>query len=150
MNGGGGVFATGDHGALGVCLSGSIPRARSMRLWGDTSPNDALNEVSMTGPRRNDTNRIGPSAGSQFNDQSDVVPQPISPKMYQRWTGLWRYSYPHPLLCGPRGVIRVLPDHPHEGQCVLPANTNRSDTFAGYPIVEYPPGWAVPRGHCLR
>lgn len=140
MNGGGGVFATGDHGALGVCLSGSIPRARSMRLWGDTSPNDALNEVSMAGPRRNDTNRIGPSAGSQFNDQSDVVPQPISPKMYQRWTGLWRYSYPHPLLCGPRGVIRVLPDHPHEGQCVLPTNTNRSDTFAGYPIVEYPPG----------
>lgn len=140
MDGDGGLFATGDHGALGVCLSGSIPRARSMRLWGNTSANNDLNEVSMSGPRRNDTNRIGPSAGSQFNDQSDVVPQPISPKMYQRWTGLWRYSYPHPLLCGPRGVIRVSPDHAHEGECVLPTNNNQSSTFDGYTIVEYPPG----------
>lgn len=139
MDGGGGLFATGDHGALGVCLSGSIPRARSMRLWGDTSPDNAINEVSMTGPRRNDTNRIGPSAGSQFNDQSDEIPQTISPRIYTRRTLWWRYSFPHPLLCGPRGMIRVLPDHPHEGQCVEPTNPNQTDTFAGYTITEYPP-----------
>jgi hypothetical protein len=140
MNGGGGLFATGDHGALGVCLGGAVPRARSMRLWGDTSPDNAINEVSMTGPRRNDTNRPGPSPGSQFNDQSDDVPQVIAPRMYQRWTGFWRYSYPHPLLCGSSGVIRVLPDHPHEGQCVTPTNTNITDTFAGFTVVEYPQG----------
>lgn len=140
MNGGGGLFATGDHGALGVCLSGSVPRARSMRLWGDTSPSDLDNEVSMSGRRRNDTNRIGPSGGSQFNDQSDDVPQRIAPRMYTRQSLIWRFSYPHPLLCGPRGVIRVLPDHPHEGQCVVPTNTERTDTFAGFTIVEYPPG----------
>jgi len=131
MNGGGGLFATGDHGYLGVCLSGSVLRARSMRLWGDTSPNQAINEVSMDERRRNDTNRIGPSADSQFNDQSDDVPQDIQPKMYYAWSGLWRYSFPHPLLCGRKGVIRILPDHPHEGQCVEPNNPD---------INEYPSG----------
>ena len=138
MDGGGGLFATGDHGALGVCLSGAVPRARSMRLWGDTSGNNNTNEVSMSGPRRNDTNRLGHDAGSQFNDQSDDVPQPINPKMFHRRWGIWRFSYPHPLLCGPKGVIRVMPDHPHEGECVEPGVTNRTDTFAGYTITEYP------------
>lgn len=137
MDGGGGLFATGDHGALGVCLSGAIPRARSMRLWGDTAP---VNEVSMSGSRRNDTTRIGPSAGSQFNDQSDDVPQTIAPKLYGRRVWPWQFSYPHSLLCGPRGIIRVLPDHPHEGQCVVPEDTGRSDTFDGFSIVEYPAG----------
>jgi len=138
MDGGRGLFATGDHGYLGTCLSGAVPRARSMRLWGDTDPDPAHNEVSMGGPRRNDTNRSGPSAGTQFNDQSDHVPQLIDPTMYYRWRGFLRVAYPHPLLCGPRGVIRVMPDHPHEGQCALPADTEASDTFSGYAIVEYP------------
>lgn len=140
MDQGGGLFATGDHGALGVCLSGAIPRARSMRLWGDTTANNDTNEVSMAGRMRNDTNRLGHDASSQFNDQSDDVPQPINPKMYWRWGGIWQYSFPHPLLCGPNGVIRVLPDHPHEGQCVEPINTGLSDTFSGYTITEYPAG----------
>jgi len=142
MNGGGGLFATGDHGYLGVCLSGSIPRARSMRLWGDTSPNQVINEVSMDQRRRNDTTRLGPSAGSQFNDQSDDVPQDIQPKMYTTWAGIWKNVFPHPLLCGRRGVIRVLPDHPHEGQCVEPSDTTSDASF-----VEYPPstgGFARP------
>jgi hypothetical protein len=131
MNGGGGLFATGDHGYLGVCLSGSVLRARSMRLWGDTSPNQDMNEVSMNQRRRNDTNRIGPSAGSQFDDQSDDIPQDIQPKMYYWWSGVWKHSFPHPLLCGRQGVIRILPDHPHEGQCVEPNNPD---------INEYPNG----------
>ena len=29
-------------------------------------------------------------------------------------------AYPHPILCGPNGVIRVLPDHPHEGETYAP------------------------------
>jgi hypothetical protein len=140
MNAGGGLFATGDHGALGVCLSGSIPRARSMRLWGSTSTNNAIDEVSMDGPRRNDTNRLGQDVVSSFDDQSDDVPQDIQPKLYRRRWGLWESRFPHPLLCGPRGVIRAMPDHPHEGQCVEPANTGLSSTFAGYTIKEYPSG----------
>ena len=145
MNGGGGLFATGDHGALGRALGGSVPRARSMRLWDDTSLSNATNEVSMSGPRRNDTNRIGGSVGSQFNDQSDDVPQPIQPKMYSTWFGWWAPRYPHPLLCGPNGIIRVLPDHPHEGECVQPANPNLSATFGTTTITEYPAGVGGPR-----
>ena len=37
MDGGGGLFATGDHGALGKALCGEVPRARSMRRWDDSS-----------------------------------------------------------------------------------------------------------------
>ena len=140
MDGGGGLFATGDHGRLGRCLGASTPRARSMRLWDNTSANNAVNEVSMTGERRNDTNRTGPSPGTQFNDQSDDVPQQISPKMYTKWYGIFRQAWPHPLLCGPNGVIRVMPDHPHEGECIEPADPDQSYTFDGYTNREYPAG----------
>lgn len=137
MNSGGGLFATGDHGLLGRNLSSSVSRARSMRLWGPTSPDLELDEVSMTGPRRNDTNRIGNDPGSQFNDQSDDVPQEIQPTLYSaRFSPFLEARWPHPLLCGSQGVIRVLPDHPHEGECVLP-----SDLSAVYPFdgsAEYP------------
>jgi hypothetical protein len=138
MNGGGGLFATGDHGLLGRCLGSRIPRARSMRLWEDTSSDDDINEVSMGGPRRNDTNRLG-DAESQFADQSDDVPQQIEPKMYYRFFDMWRSMYPHPLLCGPNGVIRVMPDHPHEGQCIEPQDPNQNFDFGGGAKPEYPP-----------
>lgn len=131
MNGGGGLFATGDHGALGICLCGSVQRAKSMRLWNNTSGDNMVNEVSMSGPRRNDTNRLGHDAGSQFEDQSDDVPQSIQPRLYVRWSALWKYSYPHPLLCGPSGIIRVLPDHPHEGECIEPASPSLAEFPAG-------------------
>lgn len=140
MDGDGGVFATGDHGALGVCLCGSIPRVRSMRLWGSTSGSPNLDEVSMGGSRRNDTNRRGHDVTSEFDDQSDDVPQTVNPKMYTAQSGIWRYAWPHPILCGPKGPIRVMPDHPHEGECVEPSNTSHSETFDGYEIEEYPSG----------
>ena len=125
QNGGGGLFATGDHGALGRFLGQGLARARQMRLWDRTSSNDDVDEVSMTGPRRNDTNRIG-DVGSQFDDQSDDIPQDITPRMYTSRLGFFRFSYPHPLLCGPNGVIRVMPDHPHEGECVEATDPNRT------------------------
>jgi hypothetical protein len=137
MNGGGGLFATGDHGSLGVCLSGAVPRARSMRMWGPPG-DDPASEVSMTRSRRNDTNRPGSSPGTQFGDQSDDVPQPIEPKLYHRRFGIFRFSYPHPLLCSPTGVIRVMPDHPHEGECVPPADPNQQITFVNPAVPEYP------------
>ncbi len=145
MNGGGGLFATGDHGALGVCLSGSVMRARSMRLWKSTSMQDAFDEVSMGGPRRNDTNRSG-DPGTQFNDQSDDIPQTISPKFYSAFSGFWRYRFPHPVLCGPNGPIRVLPDHPHEGECIQAADPDATYSAGGFSAPEYPfPGDGSPR-----
>ena len=137
MNAGGGLFATGDHGLLGHNLSSAVTRARSMRLWDSTSPDEDVDEVSMGGPRRNDTNRIGHDPGSQFNDQSDDIPQDIQPTLYSaRLSPFFRLRWPHPLLCGPTGIITVLPDHPHEGECVVP-----SDLTAVYPFDgtrEYP------------
>ena len=141
MNAGGGLFATGDHGALGRALCHAIPRARGMRLWDSTAPQINIDQVSMDGRLRNDTNRTGPSADSQFDDQSDDVPQSIAPKIYSRSSGIFRALYPHPLLCGPNGIIRVMPDHPHEGECVEPTDTAQNLNFGGATLgAEYPPG----------
>ncbi|MGB3798175.1 MAG: hypothetical protein WA952_00090, partial [Lewinella sp.] len=116
MNAGGGVFATGDHGNLGKSLCGSVPRVREMRLW-----DNASGKVGMVDPQRNDTNQSGRDTGSQFDDQSDDIPQNIAPKIYSSWIGgFWRETYPHPLLCSPIGRITVLPDHAHEGECIAP------------------------------
>lgn len=135
---GGGVFATGDHGELGRALCGSVPRVRSMRHWASfTLPGSTQDEVSMSGPKRNDTNHVGHDAGTQFSDQSDDIPQRIDPVLYS--SRLSKYTsarYPHPLLCGVHGIINVLPDHPHEGECRTPATL--TDKFGGrdeYPLV---------------
>lgn len=136
MRRGGGVFATGDHGALGRALCGSVNRVRSMRYW-DAHVVAGQDEVGMTNARRNDTNQPG-DPGSQFSDQSDDVPQPIDLKLYvSRIRYFLRERYPHPLLCGPQGRIEVLPDHPHEGECIEPASL--TGTFAPDGSEEYPP-----------
>lgn len=124
MNGGGGLFATGDHGSLGSSLCGNITRVKDMRYWGDTppgSPND-VNEVSMTGKRRNDTNRpmIGDATSLYFDNQSDATPQTIAVRTFGA-------GMPHPVLSisttiRPSGIIDIMPDHPHEGE-VKPATS---------------------------
>lgn len=136
MNDGGGVFATGDHGSLGRALCGSLPRVRSMRYWDNASGN-----VGMSDPQRNDTNTNGHDFGSQFDDQSDDIPQYIQPKLYSGYTGsFWRETYPHPLLCSPAGIINVLPDHPHEGECKVPDDTGLTylDGTPEYPGIVVP------------
>lgn len=137
QDGGGGLFATGDHGQLGAAMGANVKRARNMRIWYDTTPDYMTNEVDMYGPRRNDTNNIGHDLVTQFDDQSDDIPQTIHPKLYRLGIGpFYRYAYPHPILCGPKGMIRVLPDHPHEGEAIVPSNLTLN-----YPIdntVEYP------------
>jgi len=118
MNQGGGVFATGDHGLLGKELCGNVSRVRKMRLWDNSS-----GRVGMSDPQRNDTNRVGHDSGTQFDDQSDDIPQTIQPKMYQRFLRPhYVETFPHPLLCSSDGIINVLPDHPHEGECVEPSS----------------------------
>ncbi len=139
QNRGGGLFATGDHAALGKALCSKVARARNMRLWDST--NNALGEdmVSMRGRYRNDTNRIGHNTTSEFDDQSDDIPQTIDPVFYTRDSFIFRYRFPHPLLCGPRGVIWVMPDHPHEGECCVPGNNGLNLNFTGPLGPEYPP-----------
>jgi hypothetical protein len=113
-----------------------------MRLW-DSTP--GVDEVSMAGHRRNDTNRRGHDAASTFDDQSDDVPQTIRPRWYRTRIGVFQAVYPHPLLCGPDGAITVMPDHPHEGECREPADTSQTVTVGGASFVEYPPGSSGPR-----
>ena len=135
---GGGIFATGDHGRLGRGLCGGITRVRSMRWW-DNFPTalDATNEVSMLGPRRNDTNRIGHDVGWQFSDQSDDIPQVIDLHLYSTPLNVLRNArWPHPVLCGRNGRIDVLPDHPHEGECKVPERLDQTFTPDG--SVEFP------------
>lgn len=155
MDHGGGLFAVGDHQDLGNALCGQIPRVRSMRKW--SFPAADLNgqiapPVGLAGfdqgqdpTLRHDTLREGEDAGYQFDDQSDDIPQPIQPKWYPvRSNRFFSSSYPHPLLCGPNGAIKVLPDHMHEGECIGPDDISnpdyltRSVTFAGYTTQEFP------------
>lgn len=139
MDGGGGVFATGDHGAFGKGMCYEMKRVRNMRYWDSTNGDPEIDEVSMSGARRNDTNQLGHDDLSQFDDQSDDVPQTIQPKLYRtRYHHLCKKAYPHPLLCGPNGIIRVLPDHPHEGECIVPPSltlTYPYDNTVEYPVV---------------
>lgn len=136
MQRGGGVFSTGDHGFLGQALSGGLPRVRGMRYWGDfPSSSNNLNQVSMSGPWRNDTNQVGHDSGTSFSDQSDDVPQRLDLLLYSTYAGFLRNArYPHPLLCGRMGRIDVFPDHPHEGECRVPPDVTQS--FRG--ADEYP------------
>lgn len=138
QNAGGGLFATGDHAALGKAMCHKVARARNMRLWDTTLNSVGEDMVSMGQRYRNDTNRIGNDPGSQFDDQSDDIPQPISPVFYTRRSGIFRYSFPHPLLCGPSGAIRVMPDHPHEGECRSPVDASLTLSYTGNLGPEYP------------
>lgn len=117
MDSGGGLFATGDHGSLGKAMCGGIKRVQEMRYWDNTDPNNDLNEVSMRGERRNDTNQPQPgqATSSSFNNQSDGIPQTIAVRTFAN-------GHPHPLLSiptsmRPSGLIDIMPDHPHEGEC---------------------------------
>lgn len=163
MDNGGGMFATGDHENLGQAMCAEVPRVRSMRRWywpvpGPNGEPVAPGQVGDNHDTVVDTNLM--AAGLQ-GDQSDEVPQTIRPRYYTAWTlspilpGR-KVRYPHPVLCGPAGVITRLPDHMHEGLCEVPADLSQSFTFNGYNTTEYPThnghkevpqviGWATDR-----
>jgi len=143
MDGGGGVFATGDHEDLGVVMCGKVPRVRSMRMWHwpDPGPNGEPVAPPVGGTDRHDTTWDRGVGSIVFNDQSDDVPQTIRPKMYSTPHPFLfgrTYRYPHPVLCGTDGVIDILPDHAHEGDCYVPSDLTMSFTFNGTTIEEYP------------
>jgi len=71
----------------------------------------------MAGRRRNDTNqpRPGNASATTFDHQSDMYPQTIGVRTFNN-------GLPHPVLSistlkRPSGIIDVMPDHPHEGEC---------------------------------
>jgi hypothetical protein len=145
MDGDGGVFATGDHENLGLAMCGEVPRVGSMRRWHwpDPGPNGEPVAPDQTGSERHDTVMdVEPMTPGLQGDQSDKVPQPIRPRFYSRKVGggiiHQVHTFPHPILCGPDGVIKFLPDHMHEGLCEVPADLTNSFSFAGYTAEEYP------------
>ena len=159
MNDGGGVFATGDHDDLGADLCAKVPRVRSMRKWTadygwlDHLDNlaaftpDATKSPPPVGPFRLDTLDTGHNTHYEFQDQSDDIPQKIDPVMRvirQHITHVaggnvgWMESVPHPLLCGPKGVINVLPDHMHEGRCEVPSDLSKTFIINAQAHDEYP------------
>lgn len=143
MDGGGGVFATGDHGDIGASLCGDIPRVDRMRRWRWSAELGA--PPSATGPDRNDTLVAGSDGVYRFTHQSDDVPQHISPRYRPGWTALpWRKrSDPHPLLGRGDGAVTVLPDHMHEGACVVPHDPTESRLIGSY-VTTYWPGDIMP------
>ncbi len=141
MDAGGGVFATGDHEDLGNPMCAEVPRVRSMRRWHypNPGPNGEPVAPDQTGTDRHDTIVDLGAGGSQ----TDADPQEIAPVLYSRTLiggGFIKLveRYPHPVLCGPSGVINYLPDHMHEGNCEVPANLGQSWTFNGATFQEYP------------
>jgi hypothetical protein len=115
MQDGGGVFATGDHEDLGAGMCKDIPRVRSMRYWlqADTP--------SAGGTDRLTTNLAGANQQYEFDDQSDASPQRLYVNFRPDALG---NGHPHPLVQVPASTraIEVFPDHPHEGECVVPTN----------------------------
>lgn len=133
----GGVFAVGDHYDLGASLCSRIPRVRAMRRW-----TPAQGVPTNFGPNRHDTLLPGYDGIYQFNDESDDIPMPIEPKMFPLPSALvfQKREAPHPLLCGTKGVIRILPDHPHEGEVIEPLSLTNDFSFPGYANKpEFPP-----------
>jgi hypothetical protein len=153
MDNGGGVFATGDHENLGQLLCGWVPRVRSMRKWQfdytKVTGSHTYDDYDESGPdappvlgrHRHDTLQAGHDNAFAFDDQSDDVPAKMGVKWYTSPVdaNIVRH-YPHPILCGPHGVLRTIPDHMHEGECIIPEDFNQKYTFDGYTGTEYPTG----------
>ena len=124
MNVGGGIFATGDHDSIGSVLCGHIPRVRTMRAWfgindsASPMPESFPRNFAQVGSNRADTVQKNPQGDYDLDDdgmddghvyfenQSDSIPQPISPTS----------SPAHPILRRNGNDITVYPDHMHEGQ----------------------------------
>jgi hypothetical protein len=120
MQAGGGVFATGDHEDLGAGMCTDIPRVRNMRYWTSGVPSAGGDDRLTTNlPGRGDV--AGSNDEYEFSDQSDQFPQRLFVNFRTTAGGI---GAAHPLLQVPASnrAIEVFPDHPHEGECVVPSN----------------------------
>jgi hypothetical protein len=136
MNGGGGIFAAGDHEGLGSLMGGKIPRIRSMRKWfsvidnDPTIPESAPRNWPPTGSTRADTLQPFDDGTYNFDNQSDDIPQKLT----------FPGGTVHPILQGPNGPITLFPDHMHEGEVITPWSLTDTLTFSGQTFIEYPVG----------
>lgn len=141
MQNGRGVLGAGDHEDLGADMLGKVPRVRSMRKWfiSPRNPDRQPESPSRNAANRRDTIKKGDNGKYNSIAELDDVPQEIEPVLYHMPSSpaYGIKTYPHPLLCGPRGPIKVLPDHMHEGECVVPRDLKRPLT--GTAGDEYPP-----------
>lgn len=145
MDAGGGVFATGDHDSIGADMCGRIPRVRAARCWYGTGdghspmPAGFPRNFPPTGSARADTTQTNPLGDYSafpapfvwFENQSDAVPQPITPAS----------SPAHPILRRNGQDIVVYPDHMHEGQTLgeVPGyDYDQTLSFDGEDFVEFP------------
>lgn len=144
MDAGGGVFATGDHDTLGAGMGAGLLRAGLMRKWNYGGP--LGDPPPASGPTRHDTIVAGPDGHFDFYDQSDDRPQNISIRARSGWSPFpWlQQSFPHPLLCGSKGPIDVLPDHMHEGECVIPSTFAGNSAFGAFYTTQTWPGSVQP------
>ncbi len=122
MEAGGGLFCTGDHASLGAGMCADIPRVNKMRKW-------FIDVPSGGGSDRLTTNPPGVNDIYENSDQSDAVPQRLYVN-YRSVAGGFDELTPsigaaHPLLQIPNGnrAIEVFPDHPHEGECLVPTSS---------------------------
>jgi hypothetical protein len=118
MDEGGGMFATGDHATLGAGVCRDIIRVNKMRKWTEV---DGV--PSADGEDRLSTNLPGNNERYEFNDQSDRHLQRL---FLNYLTTAGGRNNPHPLMQarGSDGSIKAIvhiPDHPHEGECVIPS-----------------------------
>jgi hypothetical protein len=144
MAAGGGVFATGDHDSIGSVMCGNLPRVRAMRSW--YGVNDSTSPMPAGFPRnfpvittgRADTTQHNPGGdyGGDttfvwFENQSDIVPQPITPTS----------SPAHPILRENGADVVIYPDHMHEGNTlgeVMGYDYTQSLDINGEPFPEFP------------
>jgi hypothetical protein len=135
MDRGGGVFAAGDHTLLGASMCRRIPRVRTMRRW-----TRAQGVPSFDDAHRHETlQHVGTGATGWEGDEWPQRIYPVLRRDARRPFDLFG-GYPHPLLCGPHGVIDRFPDHMHEGS-VFENEEVRLDEPLGIPdydSVEYP------------
>jgi hypothetical protein len=171
MNGGGGVFATGDHASLGRELSGSLPRIRHMREWRDAAsggvPMGAETDAAKASMRIDTVVNPGSNGVYEFADQSDTIPQRIYPNYKTVDTdgpaGPGWSATVHPLLMRPGAPatrsssdaspsagftqdIDVFPDHPHESVCYAVSGATLSGhyTVGGQNFHEFQPRASLP------
>jgi hypothetical protein len=160
MQGGGGVFAVGDHDGIGSYLCGDILRVRTMRKWFEAEhPRAGFPSNWSTGGIVGGQTRLLPrmdtlrpdTADNQFYfyDQSDPTPQPLTAFM-----GV------HPILQGPNGTISQFPDHMHEGEAIgldpsspfltAPPITYHGATLGTQSFTEFPTVNGIRRGRRSR
>jgi hypothetical protein len=136
MNGGGGVFATGDHEDLGTRMCGKVPRVRSMRKWLWNGTIDPAYAPSHHERDRHDTLRPSRQGVYRHENQGDQTPQELFPRRFSSGAGI---AAVHPILQGPNRVaIHMLPDHTHEGNCVKPATLTDKYEFGSVKGDDYP------------